>query len=104
MPLLPGTRVCGRRYRFAEAIFLGAIPVIVDEKLVLPFCSVLNWSDFSVRVTPAQVPTLPALLRKIPEERVRAMQRRLLDVKLRYILYPFSTALALINARIAAPS
>lgn len=27
-------------YRLAEAIFLGAIPVIVDEKLILPFCQV----------------------------------------------------------------
>ena len=36
-------------YRLTEAIFLGAIPVIVDEKLTLPFCSVLDWRYFSVR-------------------------------------------------------
>ena len=57
-------------YRLAESIFLGAIPVIVDEKLVLPYCSVLDWSRFSVRVKRAQVPELPAILRAIPPDLV----------------------------------
>ena len=88
-------------YRLAESIFLGAIPVIVDEKLVLPFCSVLDWSRFSVRVKRAQVPELPAILRAIPPAKVAAMQRRLAEVKERYFLYPFSTALALVRLRAA---
>ena len=88
-------------YRLAESIFLGAIPVIVDEKLVLPFCSVLDWSRFSVRVKRAQVPELPAILRAIPPAKVAAMQARLAEVKERYFLYPFSTALALVRLRAA---
>ena len=88
-------------YRLAESIFLGAIPVIVDEKLVLPYCSVLDWSRFSVRVKRAQVPELPAILRAIPPAKVAAMQRRLAEVKERYFLYPFSTALALVRLRAA---
>ena len=47
-------------YRLAEAIFLGSIPVILDPKYVLPFCSVLDWRTFSVRITPEQIPQLPA--------------------------------------------
>ena len=53
-------------YRLAEAIFLGAIPVIVDAKLILPFCQVLDWRRFSVRVPPSAIPQLPQLLRRIP--------------------------------------
>ena len=87
-------------YRLAEAIFLGSIPVLIDPKLVLPFCSVLDWHEFSVRVTPQQLPELPALLRAIPAARVAAMQRRLAEVKRRYLLHPFSTALSLIGLRV----
>ena len=86
-------------YRLAEAIFLGSIPVIVDPAVVLPFCSVLDWRDFSVRISPDQIPQLPALLRALPAARVAAMQRRLAEVKRRYLLQPFSTALSLVGLR-----
>ena len=49
----------------------------------------------------AQVPELPAILRAIPPAKVAAMQRRLAEVKERYFLYPFSTALALVRLRAA---
>ena len=86
-------------YRLAEAIFLGSIPVLVDPKIVLPFCSVIDWQAFSVRITPDQIPQLPQLLRAIPAARVAAMQTRLAEVKRRYLLHPFSTALSLIGLR-----
>jgi len=86
-------------YRLAEAIFLGSIPVVIDPKYVLPFCSVVDWRAFSVRIVPEQLPQLPALLRAIPAERVAAMQRRLAEVKERYFLAPFSTALSLVALR-----
>ena len=50
-------------YRLAEAIFLGAIPVIVDEKLTLPFCSVLDWHHFSVRAPPGRHDTFSHAVR-----------------------------------------
>lgn len=87
-------------YRLAEAIFLGSIPVIIDTKIVLPFCSVLDWREFSVRVTPDELPRLEQKLRAIPPDRIAAMQRRLLEVKQRYLLHPFSTALSLIGLRV----
>ena len=71
--------------------------MIVDEKLVLPYCSVLDWSRFSVRVKRAQVPELPAILRAIPPAKVAAMQRRLAGVSV--LPLPFSTALALVRLR-----
>lgn len=89
-------------FRLAEAIFLGSIPVIVDGKLVLPFCNVLDWQAFSVRIKPAQVGDLPRLLRAIPPEKVQRMQQRLAEVKRKYFLFPFSTALAMVHLRVRA--
>jgi len=88
-------------YRLAESIFLGAIPVIVDDKLILPFCSVLDWREFSIRVPSAQVPKLPTILRQMTPAQIENMQRRLEEVKQRYFMYPFTTAMSLIRLRVA---
>ena len=89
-------------YRLAEAIFLGAIPVIVDDKLILPFCSVLDWREFSVRIPSSEIARLPAILKEIEPARVERMQRRLAEVKKRYFLFPFTTAMSLIRFRLQA--
>ena len=89
-------------FRLAEAIFFGSIPVIVDDKLVLPFCNVLDWKAFSVRIKPHQVGELPRLLREMPPERVLRMQQRLAEVKRKYFLFPFNTALAMMHLRVRA--
>jgi len=91
-------------YRLAEAIFMGAIPVIVDDKLVLPFCSVLDWREFSVRIPSSQISQLPDILRRIKPEQISRMQHRLAQVKKRYFLFPFSTALSLIRLRVLIAS
>lgn len=88
-------------FRLAEAIFLGSIPVIVDAKLIMPFCPVLDWRQFSVRVAPHDILKLPTILRAISPVRITAMQQRLAKVKELYFLNPFSTALSLIGLRIA---
>ena len=78
----------------------GAIPVIIDDKITLPFCSVLDWRRFSVRLRARDVGQLPNLLRAIPRERVLEMQRRLAEVRRRYFLFPFHTALAVLQLRV----
>lgn len=87
-------------YRLAEAIFMGAIPVIVDDKLILPFCSIIDWQAFSVRIRPHQISELPRILREIGPAQLERMQHRLAEVKNRYFLFPFSTALSLIRLRV----
>jgi hypothetical protein len=87
-------------FRLAEAIFLGSIPVIVDDQVTLPFCSVLDWRKFSVRIRSSEVPKLPQILRAIPAAQVAAMQARLAEVKRRYFLFPFNTALAMMQLRV----
>ena len=87
-------------FRLAEAIFFGSIPVIVDDQILLPFCSVLDWRRFSVRIRSEQIPQLPAILKAIPPETVAAMQARLAEVKTKYFLFPFNTALAMMRLRV----
>ena len=87
-------------FRLAEAIFFGSIPVIVDDQIVLPFCSVLDWRRFSVRIRAEQIPQLPTILRAISPQTVAQMQARLAEVKRRYFLFPFNTALSLMQLRV----
>ena len=87
-------------FRLAEAIFFGSIPVIVDDQIVLPFCQVLDWRRFSVRIHAEQIPQLPAILKAIPPAKIAEMQRRLAEVKNKYFLFPFNTAFALMRERI----
>jgi len=75
--------------------------VIVDDKLILPFCSVLDWRELSIRVPSAQVPKLPTILRQMTPAQIENMQRRLEEVKQRYFMYPFTTAMSLIRLRVA---
>lgn len=87
-------------FRLAESIFLGAIPVIIDDQLVLPFCSVIDWSRFSVRVRSFDVHRLPQILRTINPAQLEMMQARLRQVNERYFVYPFNTALSLVKLRV----
>ena len=87
-------------FRLAEAIFFGSIPVIVDDQILLPFCSVLDWRRFSVRIRSEQVPQLPQILKAIKPETILAMQARLAEVKTKYFLFPFNTALAIMRLRV----
>ena len=79
----------------------GAFPqVIVDDEVTLPFCSVLDWRRFSVRIRQSQVSQLPQLLRAIPPAEVARMQTRLAEVKRKYFLFPFNTAMAILHLRV----
>ena len=83
-----------------DALKIRLVGRHVDDEIVLPFCSALDWRRFSVRITSDQVPNLPSILRAIPHERVVAMQQRLAGVKRRYFLFPFNTAMSLMRVRV----
>ena len=74
--------MCGRRY---EAIAAGCIPVIIADKLALPFASRLKYDDFSVRVSEKEALKNPlGMLRKLrdmPKRRIRRMQQALLAAR-----------------------
>jgi hypothetical protein len=62
-------------YRFAEALSLGAIPVVTSE-FVPPLSPEIDWSNCILRVSEARIIDIPRILRQIPEDQVIARQRR----------------------------
>lgn len=60
-----------------DAVLLGAVPVVADEQLLLPFCQLLDWGQLSLRVPADSIGRLPQVLREISTERLRQMQARL---------------------------
>ena len=78
--------------------------MIVDDEVTLPFCSVLDWRRFSVRIRQSQVAQLPDILRAISPAKVAQMQARLAEVKHKYFLFPFNTAMAMMHLRVREAS
>lgn len=37
-------------YRFFESMFYGSVPVLLADDVILPYCDVLNYDDFIIRV------------------------------------------------------
>ena len=88
--------------RLMEAVFLGAIPVLAEPELLLPFCDVVDWSLFSVRVPAERWREIPALLRAITPERLVEMQRQLAHARETYFENPMRTAVSLVWFRLQA--
>jgi hypothetical protein len=70
-------------YRFSEILSAGAIPVMYSSELLLPFHTVINWTECAVLVEEGQ-DTLD-ILRAIHPERVCEMQMCALDAWDTYI-------------------
>ena len=60
-------------------IIMGCIPVVVQDEILVPWENVLDFGSFGLRIPRAQLPRLPQILRAIPEERVRQLQRGLVS-------------------------
>ena len=71
-------------YRLYEAIQLGAIPIYVSDKHLLPWSNEIDWSEFCVVVGPDDIQNIPQMTLGIPAARVRKMQDALADVWERY--------------------
>ena len=71
--------------RVYESIAAGCIPIIIADKLQLPFTSRLRYDDFTLRVSEADALARPLRLlkklRSMPLQRVREMQRKLLEAR-----------------------
>jgi len=85
--------------RLMEAIFLGAIPVLAEAELLLPFCSIVQWEAFSVRVHAEEWHRLPSLLRAISPSKLREMQEALAEAREAFFENPMQTAVSLIAQR-----
>jgi hypothetical protein len=70
--VLPG--ITPMSYRLAETMSYGAVPVIASDFITLPFTKLLDWQSFSIRISEAQVLSLPQVLRDISPQRVKLLQ------------------------------
>ena len=82
-------------------VMLGCIPVIVGDGIRVPWEGTLDLAAFGLRVPRVQLGSLPQILRAIPEERVRRLQRGLARVWERFSYS--SLALAERSRRCGAP-
>lgn len=82
-----------------EALFLGAIPVLAERELLLPFCSVVRWEAFSVRVPAERWRELPTMLRAIQPIQLARMQHELQLARTMFFENPLRTAVSLVAER-----
>lgn len=72
--------------RIAEAIWAECVPVIISEGYVLPFSDVLQWNEFSISMSVADIPNLRGLLAAIPEEEIERLREGVKAVKRHFVL------------------
>jgi len=77
--------------RIYEAIAAGCIPVIIADRLQLPFARRLKWPSFSVRISEAEALADPLAIvrtvRAIAPERVAAMRAELLRARPSFLFH-----------------
>jgi Exostosin family len=79
-------------YRFAEAIALGAIPVVHSDGWVLPFSDrVVDWSECAVIIPERRLHDTPRILRAISDERRCQMRKACVNIYQRYMSSPSGT-------------
>ncbi|RWW12818.1 hypothetical protein BHE74_00048219 [Ensete ventricosum] len=62
--------------RIVEAIYLGCVPVTINDHYVLPFSDVLDWKAFSVEVGVEDIPNIKKILMGISPTQYIRLQRR----------------------------
>jgi Exostosin family len=79
-------------YRFAEALALGAIPVVHSDGWVLPFTDrVVDWSECAVIIPERRLQDTPRILQAISDERRCQMRKACVDMYQRYMSSPSGT-------------
>ncbi|XP_078150133.1 putative glycosyltransferase At5g25310 [Carex rostrata] len=72
--------------RIAEAIWAECVPVIISKGYVLPFSDVLQWNEFSISMSVADIPNLRNLLAAVPEEEIERLREGVKAVKRHFVL------------------
>lgn len=67
--------------RVSDAIYAGCIPVLTSEGTHYAFASVLDWSQFSVRIHPTELDQIERILNDIPMERIEELQANVVAIR-----------------------
>ncbi|KAA0200176.1 Exostosin-2 [Fasciolopsis buskii] len=68
-----------------DAMSQGCIPVLMDDKMVLPFSEVLDWSRFSIRIRRSELDSMLSILSAYPVMDIRRFQRQVHFIFNRYM-------------------
>jgi hypothetical protein len=82
-------------FRLAQAVYYGAIPVIVSDGYLKPHRRQIDWERFSLTVSEAELETIPERLRGMPTAEVALLQRGVSDHREQMVEHG---ALALLHA------
>lgn len=82
------TGVAGWSFRVQDAIYAGCIPILMSEGTHFPFAHVLDWTKFSIRISPTELDHLEDILTAIPIERVEEMQANLMAIREAFLYSP----------------
>jgi hypothetical protein len=66
-------------FRLAQAVYYGAIPVVVSDGYVKPHPRHLDWDRFSLTVPESELEGIPERLRSMPAPEVASLQRGVLE-------------------------
>lgn len=75
------TGVAGWSFRVQDAIYAGCIPILMSDGTHFPYADVLDWTRFSIRVSPTELDHLEDILLAIPAEQVEELQANLMAVR-----------------------
>ncbi|KAF4350246.1 hypothetical protein G4B88_020459 [Cannabis sativa] len=67
--------------RVVEAMYEGCVPVLISYNYSLPFGEVLDWTKFSIQISPKRIPELKKILKAIPHSKFLKLQKKVLQVK-----------------------
>ncbi|KAI3862424.1 hypothetical protein MKX03_013667 [Papaver bracteatum] len=72
--------------RIVEAIHATCVPVIMSEHYVLPFSDILDWSQFSIKITVEEIPQLKTILQAITNEEYLKLRKGVIKVRRHFTL------------------
>ena len=67
-------------YRLYESMQLGAIPVYISDKHLLPWCDELNWKEFCVLIDQNNLSNIDTIIKGYTETEVQNMRNKLKKV------------------------
>lgn len=67
--------------RVAEAMYEGCVPVLISDNYSLPFGEVLDWTKFSIQISPKRIPELKTILKAVPDSKFLKLQKKVMQVK-----------------------
>ncbi|XP_074268640.1 putative glycosyltransferase At3g07620 [Silene latifolia] len=72
--------------RVVEAIYTGCVPVLISQNYILPYSDVLDWDEFSVRVSVSEIPNLKKILMDIPYDKYVKMYEGVKQVQRHFVI------------------